>query len=158
MIKYRTEQLYGEGYRDAAPVMAHEVFELQNTDILETLSNTILKGTDIGIKLNHLMNVIECKVDDEELESFMDEAYDDEELGVSYMDNVLKAIKNITGKNIKYCLWLCDSIDDLKTSYEEDFEISITSIDEYEDSDIILSDLGTYGKLYGYETIPIPCG
>lgn len=29
---FRTEQLYGEGYRDAVSVMAHEVFHLQKFD------------------------------------------------------------------------------------------------------------------------------
>ena len=32
MIGYRTEELFGEGYRDAASVMAHETFYLSNTD------------------------------------------------------------------------------------------------------------------------------
>ena len=32
---FRTELLYGEEYIDAASVMGHEVFELQNTDILD---------------------------------------------------------------------------------------------------------------------------
>jgi len=157
MIKFRTEQLYGEGYREAAPVMAHEVFEMQNTDILETLSNTILKGTDVGKELMHLMNVMNCKTEDQDLETFTDQAYENEELGISYMENVLNAIQTVTGKRIKYCLWLCDSIDELRDAYEEDFEINLTSFDAYEDSDIILSDIGTYGKLYGYESNPTVC-
>ena len=44
-IGIRTEQLFGEGYRNVAEVMAHEVFILGNTDILDTLSSTIFKGT-----------------------------------------------------------------------------------------------------------------
>lgn len=49
MFGYRTEQLYGEGYRDAAEIMAHEVFELGNTDILDTLSETIWCSSKIII-------------------------------------------------------------------------------------------------------------
>ena len=54
MYKYRSEILFGEGYRDAANVMAHETFELMNTDIARTLSTSILKGTDAGHKLEIL--------------------------------------------------------------------------------------------------------
>ena len=33
-IGYRTETFFGEGYRNAASVMAHKTFVLDNTDIL----------------------------------------------------------------------------------------------------------------------------
>ena len=32
---YRSEELYGEGYRSAREVIAHEIFQLGNTDILD---------------------------------------------------------------------------------------------------------------------------
>jgi len=38
IIGYRTEQLYGEGYRGLFEVLNHEVFELGNTDILSYLN------------------------------------------------------------------------------------------------------------------------
>ena len=37
MTGYRCEEFFGEGRRDAASVMAHETFVLENTDILDYL-------------------------------------------------------------------------------------------------------------------------
>ena len=54
IMKYRTEILFGDNYRDAAKVMAHETFELENTDILSTLRTTILKESPISDKLRIL--------------------------------------------------------------------------------------------------------
>lgn len=154
---FRTELLYGEGYVNAASVMGHEVFELQNTDILDTLSNTILKDTELGKKLVHLSAVLSEESEDEEMEQFLDQAYEDETIGESFFENVLREIYTITGKDIKYCLWLCDSKDDLRYSYGDYFDdgnVDNADIDEYEDSDIVLSDMGREGKLYGYEKEP----
>ena len=50
-MKYRSEIFYGEGYRSSAEVMAHEVFEYGNTDILQTLASTILKNSPMREKL-----------------------------------------------------------------------------------------------------------
>lgn len=46
-IGYRTETFFGEGYRNAASVMAHKTFVLDNTDILSYLidSDLIDQGT-----------------------------------------------------------------------------------------------------------------
>ena len=152
---FRTEQFSGEGYRNAAEVMAHEVFELQNTDILVALSNGILKGTQIGTRMLLLIDGIENNTDDEDMNRFLDDAFEKEYVGVTYFRVVLNVIKRITGKDIKYVLWLCDSIDDVKNSYEFGDNV-YTEFDEYETSDIVLSDIGREGKLYGYETMPKP--
>ena len=37
MVKYRTEQLYGTGYRDLKEVISFEIFELENDDIPLTI-------------------------------------------------------------------------------------------------------------------------
>lgn len=157
-LKYRSEVFYGEGYRDAAAVMAHEVFELQNTDILSTLHHTILKGTPIGTKLEILEEEInnDCVADgdeDGELYTLLEEAYEDEDLGIEFFKEVLAEINSKLWKDIKYCLWLCDTKEDV---YEYDLDGNLTDddIDVYEASDVILSDLGSGGKLYGYETLP----
>ena len=150
MTGWRTEQLYGEGYINAAEVMAHEIFELQNTDILDTLSETIFMNTSFGEKLLYLSQVLSCEVEDEEIEEMLDNAYDDESIGITYCKEILSEIKKITGKDIKYVLWLCDSIEDIKNEYDDE-ENPLTEFDEYKTSDIILSDIGSAGKLYGYE-------
>ena len=153
MIGYRTEELFGEGYRDAASVMAHETFYLSNTDILDTLSQTLFQNTEYSKELKHMSDVINCEIDDEKIEQFLDDAFDDEELGINYFNNVLKEIKKITKKDIKYALWFCDSIEDIKKEYE--INEPFISFNIYEKSDIVLSDLGVAGKLYGYESKPI---
>lgn len=157
MIKYRTERLWGEGYRNVAEVMAHEVFELQNTDILDTLSETILSNTNKGKELKKISSVISCKMEDENIENMLDEYYENEELAIEFFKEVLQAIKSITGKDIKYCLWLCDTKEDIINEYDMNKELDNNSFDAYEDSSIILSDLGVGGKLYGYEEYPKPC-
>lgn len=158
-IGFRTEQLYGEGYRDAASVMAHETFELSNTCILDTLSKTLFANTDYGRQLQHLSKVISGEEDDENLEMFLDEAFNNEEIGIGFFTNVLEEVKNKTGKEIRYALWLCDSIEDIKKEYEIDENANkLTEFDVYGISDIVLSDLKTQGKLYGYEDEPKPCG
>ena len=153
MIGYRTEELFGEGYRDAASVMAHETFYLSNTDILDTLSQTLFQNTEYSKKLKHMSDVINYEVNDEKTEQFLDAAFNDEKLGINYFNNILKEIKKITKKDIKYVLWLCDSIEDIKKEYE--INEPFISCNIYEKSDIILSDLGVAGKLYGYESNPI---
>ena len=158
MIGYRTEELYGEGYRDAASVMAHETFELENDDIPENLSTTILKGTKMGEKLAKIVQLHENpKNKDPEIVAFLDEVFKDEEVGINFYKEVLEEIKKITGKDIKYVLWLCDSIEDIKEEYEFDtIDCQLEYFDAYETSDIILSDMGSAGKLYGYEEEPFP--
>ena len=88
-MKYRSEVFYGEGYRNAAEVMAHEVFQMNNTDILHTLSNTILKGTPIGKALDILEEEInnDCESYDDadgNLYNLICDAYENEALGVAF--------------------------------------------------------------------------
>ena len=157
-LGYRTEQLYGEGYRDAASVMAHETFELGNTDILDTLSLTLFHETLYGEKLKHLADVINCKISDATLNEFLDGAIKNDTVGVDYFKGVLQEIRKITGKDIKYALWLCDSIEDIQKEYGCDEScVELAVFDSYRKSSVILSDLGLAGKLYGYESKPVPC-
>ena len=157
MMGYRSEQPFGEGYRDAASVMAHEVFNLENRDIIDTLCDGILSKSSIKDNLKRLgscvgyRNVGLCNRDSE-MESLCDNAFKNESIGIEYFNKVLGEIELATGKKIKYALWLCDSIDDVVTEYAQ-FS-NITEFDKYETSDIVLSDIGREGKLYGYEEYP----
>ena len=47
-MKYRSEVPFGDGIRNAANIMAHECFELGNTDIFDTLSATIIFSLWVG--------------------------------------------------------------------------------------------------------------
>lgn len=167
MVKYRTERLWGEGYRLASEVMAYETFGLGNTDILDTLMDGILKDSYIKEELSKLEYAISGDYFEEDISadaklakylSIWDK-YEkgEEEEAISFFEDVLKAIKMKTNKDIKYCLWLCDSKEDIIKEYDMNNELDENSFDAYEDSNIILSDLGSGGKLYGYEECPIPC-
>ena len=130
-IGFRSEDVFGEGYRDAPSVMAHEVFELKNPDIIDTLSSNLMRGSKI---LKEAHNIT------------------DEESGVLFFKEVLKELSKITGREVKYCLWLGDQPEDVINEYN----VNLDSLNAYIKSDIVLSDLGTEGKLYGYEEMPKP--
>lgn len=162
IMKYRTEILFGDNYRDAAKVMAHETFELENTDILSTLRTTILKESPISDKLRILEEEVESgdisSDDNGELYNIYqthDSYGDDTCESIQFFNNILDEIKNVTGKDIKYVLWLCDDKESVY-NYDTHNELTDDDIDIYNESDIILSDIGIGGKLYGYETLPSP--
>lgn len=162
IMKYRSELLFGENYRDAAKIMAHETFELGNTDILSTLRTTILKESPISDKLRILEEEVYTGLPSSDDNGELYDTYqthdsygDDTCESIQFFNDVLGEIKNVTGKDIKYALWLCD---DKESVYNYDIHNELTDddIDVYNESDIILSDIGIGGKLYGYETLPSP--
>lgn len=153
---YRTEQLYGENHYNPIEVMTHEVFELGNTDILDTLASTILQNSPLKEKLTQISNVINKTINDENINNFCDAVTNNPIIGHGFFQAILSEIKNITGKQINYVLWLCDTIDDIIESYEQNDmeETMLTIFDKYDNGFVILSDIGKQGKLYGYETMP----
>lgn len=153
-VGYRSDGIFGDGYRDAVDVMAHEIFELWNADILDTLADGILKDTDIEEDLKHLSYdigspkaVYFADILEEENKSVA------EEKAKTFVREILDAVKEKTGKDIKYVLWLSDSVDDVISEYE--INDSITEFDEYSTANsVVLSDLGKGGRLFGYEELP----
>ena len=153
-VGYRSDSIFGDGYRDAVDVMAHEIFELRNTDILDTLADGVLKDMDIAENLKHLSYDISspkavyfADILEEEDESIA------EEKSRAFIRSILDAVKEKTGKNIKYVLWLSDSVDDVIAEYE--LNEPITEFHEYSTADsVVLSDIGKGGKLFGYEKLP----
>ena len=67
-------------------------------------------------------------------------------------DNILFPIYKRTGLTVNYVLWLCDSKEDVENSYQMD--AGDQDIDTYPVGEVLLSDLGKEGKLYGYEFLP----
>lgn len=153
-VGYRSDDLFGDGYRDAVDVMAHEIFELQNADILDTLADGILKDTDIAEDLKHLSYDIGAPRAVYFADILEEEDTDTaEEKAKAFVREILDAVREKTGKDIKYVLWLSDSVDDVITEYE--LNESITEFDEYSTADsVVLSDIGKGGKLFGYEKLP----
>jgi len=156
-MKCRSEIFYGEGYRDAASVMSHEVFDLQNTDILRTLIDTTFSGSNIRRKLEILEYEIDTGERDEDDDgsffNFIEVVSQNELVGIDFFKEVLDDLNSALNKNIKYCLWLCDTKDEVY-AYDIDGQLDDTCIDWYNESDVVLSDCGPEGRLYGFEEMP----
>lgn len=153
-VGYRSDGIFGDGYRDAVDVMAHEIFELWNADILDTLADGILKDTDIEEDLKHLSYDIGSPKAVYFADILEEENRDiAEEKGKAFARRIIDAVKEKTGENIKYVLWLSDSVDDVISEYE--LNDSITEFDEYPTANgVVMSDIGRGGKLFGYEALP----
>lgn len=153
-VGYRSDSIFGDGYRDAVDVMAHEIFNLWNSDILDTLADGVLKDMDIAEHLKRLSYDISSPK-----AVYFTDILEEEDKSVAenkaktFVREILDAVKEKTGKDIKYVLWLSDSVDDVITEYE--LNDSITEFDEYSTADsVVLSDIGKGGKLFGYEKLP----
>lgn len=153
-VGYRSNDIFGDGYRDAVDVMAHEIFNLWNSDILDTLADGVLKDMDIA----EYLKLLSFDISSPKAVYFTD-ILEEEDKSVAenkaktFVREILDAVKEKTGKDIKYVLWLSDSVDDVITEYE--LNDSITEFDEYSTADsVVLSDIGKGGKLFGYEKLP----
>lgn len=156
MIKYRTESFSGQGVRDAIEVMSYEVYELGNSDILLTLCNGLLKNDPLGDEIRTLADSMGTSKDLSYDSSYVKDLF----------GRILPRIKEITGYDIKYALWLADYQAMMKTFWPWANGIYDGSpcpepeegdIDAYETGPVILSDGDTDGgMLYGYEEYPYP--
>lgn len=153
-VGYRSDNIFGDGYRDAVDVMAHEIFELQNADVLDTLADGVLKDMDIAENLKHLSYDIGAP-----RAVYFADILEEEDTDIAegkakaFVREILDAVREKTGKDIKYVLWLSGSVDDVITEYE--LNEPITEFDEYSTADsVVLSDIGKGGKLFGYEKLP----
>lgn len=160
---FRCEEFFGEGYRDAASVMAHETFVLDNTNILDYLiqsdiiSNSTKEYLRVYTTLMEEGRLIHTGYDTD-YEEMLYRFREKEQDRIEFFQEVLSDIKETTGIIIHFCLWLCDAPEDSFDSYNLDFQkkISDFSFDEYEKSTVVLADIGKEGKLYGYEYEPKP--
>lgn len=153
-VGFRSDSIFGDGYRDAVDVIAHEIFELQNADILDTLADGVLKDMNIAENLKHLSYDIGAPRAVYFADILEEEDTDTaEEKAKAFVREILDAVKEKTGKDVKYVLWLSDSVDDVIAEYE--LNDSITEFDEYPTANgVVLSDIGRGGKLFGYEALP----
>lgn len=141
MIRYRTETAYGSKETDPVKVMCYETFELGNNDIVYTLTNELLKGHPVWNEWDILVSDI-----------LMQSIYIDKwgrENQIQFFQDILSAIKSVTGKDIKYVLWLAD-----KDTVRDYYGGTDDDICGYPIGDVVLSELGYDGTLYGYEEFP----
>ena len=152
-VGYRSDFLFGEGHTEAPAVLAHETFTMGNTDIIDMLADGILRGTEIGERLRHISEVISGKESDPDLEPFLDRAAHDDcdpEAEALFRDEVLPAVSEVTGYDIRHVQWLCDSPDQVMDSYGYLGDATEDDIDEHPVGGVLLSDLGEDGALWGY--------
>lgn len=147
-ILYRTESCYGSGIRDVQEIMKYEIFELMNTDILETLKRTIFKNDEFA--KTWIEHVIEwCQGNDEH-------DYSEEANQNDFCKWLIKYLNFKTNKNIQYALWLAEKEAVMDKEIYGAYLESEEDVDAYEIGDILLSDIGYDGRLYGYENYPEP--
>lgn len=134
-ILYRTESAYGSGERDIVKVIAYEVFEMGNTDVLDYIGKSYMECfTDDFLTVLSYAGALSSY---EEVEALVKKTID--------------RINEYYAINLRYCLWLASfqAVTDLYGGTEE-------NIVGYEASKYILNDLGFDGRLYAYEKVPKP--
>ena len=153
MVKYRTEQLYGSGYRDLKEVITFEILELGNDDIPLTILSSLMDECKMKASedlRNMIKDLTEWRLTNEQTSFDKDR----------FIVNLINIINEFYGKEIKYCLWLSDSCEDIISNYsldpyyDEEKKDYFYEFHAYEDSEVILSYLGNCGKLYGYTEPP----
>lgn len=134
---YRSERIYGSGVRDLQEIITFEVSELWNTDVFV-------------YSLDHYGEYFDSHLADT-LKLF---AYDDDYLAAfgstvgNTVEAFLHALNRGCGHHLRYGLWLAE-----KSRFPGDMQ---PELDAYLTSDVILSDLGSDGKLFAYENMPQP--
>ena len=139
--------------RDARKIIAFEIENLGNTDILkyvcehyvQNYQNEILQNIQKKEKtlFRNTMRIMEQAWHGRDI--FQKHAFNPERLA----DTILRIVNIRTDKNIRYALWLAE-----KNAVEQLYANDNAVLCEFEPSEIILSDLGFDGTLFGYENIP----
>lgn len=140
MIRFRTEAFSGSGERNALEVIRYEIFELGNTDILTTLSTTILKSHPIR-------PILERYVWEIDENGFVDDLSEQETR--SFVKRILEAVGEETGYTVNYALWLAD-----RATVQWFYHGTEDNISAYSTGAVVLSELGCDGTLYGYDKLP----
>lgn len=152
---WRNEE-YSEGVRNAVKVITFEMYDLGNIDIPDTVFHRYIVYNRSRLEQHGFAKAIE------QIELFVNDTQDFD--SKQYMlelpraiyqkvaEDIIAIIQTITGVEIKYVLWLTD-----KESVVRYYEGRDDNMIEYPTTEIVLSDLGKEGKLFGYNSLPIPC-
>jgi hypothetical protein len=132
-------------------VISFEVFELNNTDILDyCLTNYIDKQITKYPQFGNTYDIISAIEHDEEVREYWYDKYQndfkDEENPII---KFIEMLETILHTKINFVLWLAE-----KTSVETLYMNSSCTVYEYKTSDVVLSDLGFDGKLFAYKDRP----
>lgn len=143
-IMYRTETYSGSLERRIAYVLRFELFELGNSHIFDELLQNGL------VRTQELVKQMKSMVREWEENGFVDDMPETEQL--EFLEKVRLEVSAQTGRDIQYALWLAD-----KSCVQEFYGGTDSDTQGYEISDVVLSDLGHSGALFGYELEPLPC-
>lgn len=142
-VMYRNEEAFGSGVLKTKDVIVYEICELCNTDIIDYCLDTYgdFLSEDLKTKIVQLLDSMENEeeFDEDDIEELVEELIDE--------------LSEHFERNINYVIWLASkkAVIELYSDGNEDAEISA-----YKTSDIILSDLGYDGMLFGYDKKPRP--
>lgn len=146
-IGYRTESFAGSGIRDAVQVIAYETFELGNTDILEYILEHHLTSTTLKKECGRMIRQIDSLGAKREPANGYEFAL---------IRNFLRDIYRKCGIDIRYVLWLTTKESASDPDWYGKYLDEECGLDVYETGPVILSDLDTDGRLYGYADLPFP--
>lgn len=150
-LLYRTETAYGSGERDVIKVLTHELYELNNKDTLCYLMNNYIEKYKLStiemVSYDYIKSkyFIIMNADGPISTAIQDKVFIEK-----MFEYIIEMISKRVGFEIKYCLWLAE-LEYVQEYYNDN---SLDEIDAYEISDVILSDIGNQGKLFGYAEIP----
>lgn len=141
-VMYRTESYSGSGVRDAIEVVRFEMFELGNTDILETLAKGLLKDSAIASTLSAMSYELETK-------GYINDFSEGEQ--TRFCEELLESVSETSGAKVRYALWLADAEGVKRYCQGEN-----SHLDSYNTTQgVLLSDLDSDGKLYGFAEMPV---
>lgn len=144
-MKYRSESLYGNGYRDFTEVCTYDVYWRDNYSIIDGLKDGLLQHSYLYEKLSELSE--EYRIGGY-LPSLTES--DCRRLFTACKDEIAR-IYNIRPD---YVLWLCDTADMVR-NYRGHEPLYDSEIDCYEETDYVISSENGEA-LYIYEDLPAP--
>lgn len=143
-ILYRNENYGGEHKYSPSKVLYHEIFELGNDDIVNTIINHYASKEQADELRNELKHLRDLSDNGKEPENCG---------GIEFVNRLLEIVESKTGKHITAVLWLA-SEESVRKNYEADEPDA--EVKAYYTSNIILSNIGEDGCLFGYEQTPQP--
>ena len=144
-VLYRTETYSGSLERRFAHVLRFELFELGNSHIFdELIQNGLVRTQELVVQMKSM-------VEEWEENGYVDDMSETDQL--EFLEKVRLEISAQTGRNIQYALWLAE-----KPYIQKFYGGTDCDTESYETSDVVLSNLGHSGILFGYEQEPLPCG
>lgn len=140
-VLYRTETYSGSLERRFAHVLRFELFELGNSHIFDELIQNGL------VRTQELVAQMKSMVEEWEENGYVDDMPETDQL--EFLEKVRLEISAQTGRNIQYALWLAE-----KPYIQKFYGGTDCDTESYETSDVVLSNLGHSGILFGYELEP----